>query len=316
MRLDIAILTVLLLAAGSGRAGEVRFSGSLGAEMRTFVEQPQFRNQLDHFQPSLIINPELAYGTDSRLHQFRLVPFLRLDSQDDQRTHFDIREAYWRYVGQDWEVLLGVNKVFWGVTESRHLVNIINQIDFVEDIDEEDHLGQPMLNLAIQQDWGRLGLFTMPRFRERTFPGEDGRLRFSLPVDTDAAEFESSAKEWHVDHALRYSHFSGEWDFGAYVFYGTGREPRFLPNASVTRLTPFYDIITQGGLDVRYTHDAWLWKFEGIVRDGQGPTFGAAVGGFEYTVFQILETSADLGLLFEYHYDGWPRKTGCPHYLF
>ncbi len=304
MRRTMMIVTALVLGAGSVQASEVRFSGSLGGEMRTFVEQPQFPNQLEHAQPSLSITPEVAYDTPSGAHQFRLAPFLRLDSRDDQRTHVDIREAFWRYVGQDWEVLLGVNKVFWGVTESRHLVNIINQIDFVEDIDEEDHLGQPMLNLATQREWGRLDLFTLPRFRERTFPGEIGRLRFRLPVDTDAPEFESSMKEWHVDHALRYSHYIGDWDVGAYVFYGTGREPRFVPNANGTRLTPFYDLITQGGLDVQYTHGPWLWKFEGIVRDGQGSTFGAAVAGVEYTLFQVFDTAADLGLLFEYLYDG------------
>lgn len=304
MRHCLTIAIALLLGVGTVQAGEVRFSGSLGGEMRTFVEQPQFPNQLEHAQPSLSILPEVAYDTEDGAHQFRLSPFLRLDSRDSARTHVDLREAYWRYASEDWEVLLGVNKVFWGVAESRHLVNIINQIDFVEDIDEEDHLGQPMLNLAMQREWGRVDLFTLPRFRERTFPGEKGRLRFRLPVETDAAEYESGLAEWHVDHALRYSHFIGDWDIGAYVFYGTSREPRFMPNATMTRLTPVYDLITQGGLDVQYTHGPWLWKFEGIVREGQGHTFGAAVGGVEYTVFQILDTDADLGLLFEYLYDG------------
>jgi len=304
MRQYLTILLASVLGVGTAQAGEIRFSGSLGAEMRTFLEQPQFPNQLEHAQPSLSILPEVAYDTEDGAHQFRLSPFLRLDSRDSARTHVDLREAYWRYAKEDWEILLGVNKVFWGVTESRHLVNVINQIDFVEDIDEEDHLGQPMVNVSTQQEWGRLDLFTLPRFRERTFPGEDGRLRFRLPVDTDAAEYESGLAEWHVDHALRYSHYIGNWDIGAHVFYGTSREPRFVPNAALTRLTPVYDLMTQGGLDVQYTHGPWLWKFEGIVRDGQGPIFGAAVGGVEYTVHQAFETAADIGLLFEYLYDG------------
>jgi hypothetical protein len=161
-----------------------------------------------------------------------------------------------------------------------------------------------MINLATQQDWGRLDLFVLPGFRERTFPGRKGRLRAALPVDEDAAEFESGQEQAHVDVAVRYAHFLGDWDVGAYYFYGTGREPRLVANATGSKLEPRYDLIHQGGLDLQYTWDAWLWKLEAIVREGQGDVFAAAVGGFEYTFFQVFESAADLGFLAEYLYDG------------
>ena len=84
-----------------------------------------------------------------------IVGFARADSQDDERSHADLREAYWGYESDDWDVIIGVNKVFWGVTESRHLVDVINQTDLVEDIDQEDKLGQPMINIATQRNWGQ-----------------------------------------------------------------------------------------------------------------------------------------------------------------
>ena len=59
-----------------------------------------------------------------------------------------------------------------GVTESRHLVDVLNQVDGVEDIDEEDRLGQPMINISTQRDWGSVDLFVLPGFRERTFAGQ------------------------------------------------------------------------------------------------------------------------------------------------
>ena len=161
-----------------------------------------------------------------------------------------------------------------------------------------------MINLATQQDWGRLDVFVLPGFRERTFPGRKGRLRAPLPVDTDAAEYESGLEQANVDVAARYAHFFGDWDVGAYYFYGTGREPRLVPNAAGSRLEPRYDLIHQVGLDVQYTQDAWLWKLEAIAREGQGDVFAAAVGGFEYTLFQVFESTTDLGLLAEVLYDG------------
>lgn len=92
--------------------------------------------------------------------------------------------------------------------------------------------------------------------------------------------------------AIKYSHFVGDRNLGADYCYGTGREPRLVPSADETRLESWYDLINQVGLDIRYTSDAWPSKFEGIVREGQGDSFAAAVGGFEDSFFQVFETAA------------------------
>lgn len=300
------LAAVLCLAAGAAEAGDFEISGFVAGELRLFPESPQFPDQFETFQPSAIFEPELSYESGDGRHLFAVTPFARLDAQDGERTHADLREGYWQYVGDSWDVLVGVNQVFWGVTESRHLVNVINQIDSVEDLDEEDFLGQPMVNIGVQEDWGRVDLFLMSGFRLRTSPGRDGRLRGPLPVDDDPddARFESDLGRARPEAALRYSQFFGDWDVGLHVFHGTGREPRFAPNAVGDALVPSYDVITQGGLDLQLTEDAWLWKLEALARGGQGEVFGAAVGGFEYTIFQIFESSADLGLLAEGLYDG------------
>ncbi|HHH42859.1 MAG TPA: hypothetical protein ENK49_01870 [Gammaproteobacteria bacterium] len=292
-------MIIPLLAQGY----ETRLAGFVGAELRGFVEDAQFEHQFDGLQPSLIVQPEFTLFPEDSDDQFNFIPFIRLDSRDSRRTHADIREAYWLHVSDEWELLVGLNRVFWGVAESRHLVDIINQTDFVEDIDTEDKLGQPMINLTTQQDWGALSLFVMPWFRERTFPGKDGRLRFPLVTDGDP-QYQSSDKQHRVDIALRYSHYIGEWDFGLSYFNGTGREPRFLLNRNATRLVPFYDLIKQVGTDIQLTHEGWLWKFEGLWRAQHGDHFLATVGGFEYTLYQLAGSAADLGLLLEYSWDG------------
>ncbi len=196
---------------------------------------------------------------------------------------------------------------FWGVTESRHLVDIINQDDAVEDIDGEDKLGQPMVNFNVFREWGAAGVFVLPGFRERTFPDDDARLRGSLPIDDDNPTYDSGAEDRHVDFAVRWSHTIGDWDVGLAHFHGTSREPRLIPRIDAggrTALVPQYDQIDQTSLDLQLTRDAWLWKLEAMSRSGHGDRFLAAVGGFEYTLFGVLETSADLGLLDEYLYDG------------
>ena len=111
---------------------------------------------------SLVAEPELYYPVRASGDSLRLTAFLRLDAHDDERSHGDIREMKWHKVADRWELTLGVDRIFWGVTETIHLVNIINQQDFVENPDGEDLLGQPMIRLDLVRDWGTWGLFVLP----------------------------------------------------------------------------------------------------------------------------------------------------------
>lgn len=300
----VATLFMALLATVffTSRVPAVEVGGYIGVDGRAFIEDPAFTDQSKDPAFSLIAEPELRHSSENAAHQFKLTPFARLESVDDERSHVDLREAYWRYSWNDSWFLIGANKVFWGVTESQHLVDIINQSDNLEDIDLEEKLGQPMILLGTGGDLGDIELYIMPYFRERQYPGDSGRLRFALPVSDDA-EYESGAEEFHTDFALRYAQFFGDWDVGASYFYGTSREPLFKLSQDGSQLVPFYGIIHQWGLDIQYTREAWLWKFEGIVRDGLEDVYGAAVGGFEYTLYQIFGSNADLGLLLEYNWD-------------
>jgi hypothetical protein len=307
MRTTRLLLLALLLPALVANADEASWDLGANVEMqsRFFTQDARWPGQESQAgQISVAATVELRWRNADDDQRASIIPYLRWDAEDEERSSLDLREAYWAWEAESFELLVGANTVFWGVTESVHLVDVLNQTDAVADIDGEDKLGQPMVNLAMQRDWGLLNFYVMPYFRERTFAGADGRLRTPLPVDTDRAQYESSAEEKHVDLALRYSHYVGDVDIGLSLFSGTSREPRLLPDADGTALLPHYDQINQFGVDLQYTHDAWLWKLESIVRDGYDDTFIAAVGGFEYTLYQVGESTADVGLLLEYQYDG------------
>lgn len=280
-------------------------SGFAGLEFRYFSQDPLSPRQQDtNF--SLSTEVELYKEWDKGKQSLAIVPYFRLDQRDPERTHFELREFTYLYSSDNWEARVGVRKVFWGVTEFQHLVDIINQTDLVENLDQEDKLGQPMLNLALIRDWGTVDLFLLPYFRERTFPGPDGRVRFTPRVDAGLSQFESAAKEKHLDFALRYSHYFGDWDVGLSHFYGTSRDPRFVPrnlSSGEPVFAPLYEIINQTSADIQATKGDWLWKLEALHRSGQGETYNALAAGFEYTFVGIGETAMDLGVLGEYHFD-------------
>ncbi|MAT92276.1 MAG: hypothetical protein CME59_06715 [Halioglobus sp.] len=284
-------------------AGE--WSGSISLQTRLFPQGPAFDGQ-DEQNLSLAIEPEYYLDWDGGRQRFAMRAFGRVDANDDERSHADLREFYWRLEQDRWVFKAGVDVVFWGVAESRHLVDIINQTDRVENIDREDKLGQLMLNVDYLSDSaGTWQAWVLPWFRERTFPGEDGRLRVNPAVDTDDPLWDSGDEEEHVDLALRWSHYIGDWDIGLAHFSGTAREPLLIPGGTPQRptLRPLYLQIDQTSLDLQATRGAWLWKLEAIYNDNKVEDYFAAVGGFEYTRFGIADSAADLGWLLEYHYD-------------
>lgn len=282
-------------------------SGKVTADLRYFTQDAQFEGQDYDTNLSFTVEPEFFWEWNDGTDSLTFTPFLRVDERDSERTHADIRELSWVHIGDDWELRTGLRKVFWGVTEFQHLVDVINQTDAVEDFDGEDKLGQQMINLSLVRDWGIIDLFLLPGFRERTFPGEEGRLRAGVVVDTNRAEFESGAGENHIDTAVRWSHTLGDFDLGAYWFHGTNRDPKLLARDinGKTVLVPFYEQMDQLGFDLQATIDSWLWKFETIHRDTRSENFWAAQAGLEYTFYGIRDSAADMGVLLEY---GWDQR--------
>jgi len=298
------ILVVLIsLLPIHTEAYEVNGSAQYISEFRYFVSEAQFNDQFNGFQSSIILQPTFRIQSVSKMNQFMFIAFFRLDGRDNNRTYTDIRESYWRHIYNDWSLLVGIDRVFWGVTESNHLIDIINQADLIDNIDAVEKMGQPMIKLSVQKEWGDLRLLIMPQFRERSYPSMQGRLRPQSLVDQEAI-YNNSDGQNHVDVALRYSHYIRDCDFGIYYFSGIGREPRLLQNAAADRLIAYYDLINQIAVDVQFTNESWLWKFESYGRSQNNDGFIAALGGFEYTYYQINRRSADLGFLMEYSYDG------------
>ncbi len=277
------------------------FELELEAEYRYFFNDAQFPGQETHF-PALAIKPEYSIDWNKGKEQINFSGFFRLD-RDKERTHWDIRELYYQKAKGSWEINVGLKKVYWGVIESNHLVDIINQTDAVETFDGEEKLGQPMVQFNwITNNIGTFDFFYLPYHRKRTFPGVDGRLRFGSVIDKDDLNYESGAEEWRQDFAVRWKHYFGIFDVALSHFYGNGREPLFLFD-NLGNINAFYPTINQTGLEVQVTHDAFLWKLESIYRDAKAQHFLALAAGLEYTFGNIDGNGLDIGVLGEYLYD-------------
>ena len=292
----------LLILFVNVEAHQIR--GKVSIQTRLFLNDPIHSGQEDH-SFSLTAAPEYFHQFDDG-SLFPFLPFIRVDATDSERTHFDIRDLSYIWSQGGFELRVGVRKEFWGVVESIDLVDIINQTDLVESPFGEEKLGQPMVNLSYSDVWGTFDFFLLPYFRERTFPGKKGRLRLGLVVDTDQPLFESAAEENHIDFAFRYFHTIQKLDIGVSHFVGTSRDPiaRIGIKDGEFVIRPFYEQISQTGVDLLLVTGNWIWKFEGIYRDASVSTdYFAMVGGLEYVFDGIGGTGMDLGVFLEYLYD-------------
>jgi hypothetical protein len=321
-----ALMSAALLSAAVAQA-DISIDSQLDYEVTGYFADRAGQNQeTQRMNNSLALEVEVFNSWNDGDESITFKPFYRYDEMDDERSHGDIRELIWNKVADEYELKVGVGKVFWGVTESAHLVDIVNQTDGVESLDGEEKLGQPMVQVLLEREWGNLDLFVLPYFRERTFAGKDARL--SAGLDYADAVYESSAEEKHVDVAARWSHYWEDLEYAVSVFHGTSRDASIGYDVSNLEFVPYYSQITQLGAELQYLNEGWAWKFEGIYRDGMLKNsvgdpevnfplvvspFGSLVAdeedyiatavGFEYTQVGIFDSRMDLGWVAEHIYD-------------
>ncbi|RMG56542.1 MAG: hypothetical protein D6717_06550 [Gammaproteobacteria bacterium] len=261
----------------------------------------------------MLLQPEY-YRTLGDRQSVQAVAYLRSAGGDARYTIADLREAWWEGSPGRVTLRVGVDRVFWGVTESQNLVDIINQRDLAADIDGDEKLGQPMVKLSFDLAGGSLSAYWLPLFRERRFPARGDSLSTFPAIAESQAEYESGRGRHHQDFALRWSSTRGQWDIGLSLFRGTDRQPQLLLNPADggQTLIPRYLLLDQAGLDLQWTHGSWLLKLEAVRRWQSSGDYWATVGGFEYLWPSVFGSNIDAHLIGEHLYDSRKERAVTP----
>ena len=292
-------LLAALLWSGNALSG---LAGEITQEYRYYPHTGLYETKAQHDRAT-VLRPEYSQSWDQDRMVFVFSPYLRAGTNEEARDHADVREFSFTRAWNHYEIKLGISKVFWGVTESTHLVDVINQTDLAGNPDGEDKLGQPLLQTSVFSDLGNFEFYVLPYFRERTFTGENGRLRGALAVDPDEAIYLHADKARHRDYALRWSHSWQDVEWALSWFKGTDRDPGFRRQENGNKLTAVYGQSRQWSLEAQWLNGGWLLKSE-LLRKNSDLTgeYVASVSGLEYT-FANLAGGMDLGLLYEWLYD-------------
>lgn len=269
----------VLLVAGSAAAQPPRGELRLGGQWFASAPAPY---QTRRYEATLAARAWLLKRWDGGDQSLAVEWFLRLHTDGGR---IDFRALSWSLARADWELHLGLREIFWGVTESAHLVDVINQRDPEVGGRSYSKLGQPMLQVTAWLGWGAVDLVLMPMFRERRYQGAAGVLWSPLPVEDSQPVFERGSRYLRPAAALRWSHRLGPWDLGLTYLKGTARDPWFEPGQDRSGrefLIPHYDDVDQLGVEGQLTVGSWLWKLEATTLNPQTGRHLAAVGGLEY----------------------------------
>jgi hypothetical protein len=274
---------------------------NLSLQSYSFWEDPLYSEQDQQYE-SLTTSPELYWRSEDDKNSIEFIPYVAIDFWDGD-VHGDIRDLSWNHLAGNTEIWTGIRRVFWGVTEFQHLVDVINQIDASRHLDNEIKLGQPMISVSNKSSIGILDFYVLPYFRERIFADTEGRPQPPL-LNVDDPLYESTDKEHHRDFAFRWSQSVNAFDLAVSWFDGTSREPRFAPSAQPSFLfAPFYPQIQQFGAEFQANFGSALWKLEAIQNNNSIEDYWAYQAGLEISQYGFLETKIDVSWLIEYGQD-------------
>ncbi len=223
-------------------------------------------------------------------------------AEDDTtvRSGFYWNEFYWLTEFDGFDVTLGKAKQYWGIMETRNLVDVINTTDYLQGYNSTEKLAQNMFKVGIPSGSSQLDLYLLEGGEPRQF--YEQATRFEPLEVADTPRYSAQTSHSDMDLAARYWYYDDNLEIAFTLFKGTTRTPLIIEEES--RNVPYYYEIFQQGLELLFVDDRTLYKLEAVSvkGDGDDDDFVGASLGVEYAISRFFRKS-DLTLVGEYHLD-------------
>ena len=301
-------LVGLSVEVDASPARDWKIGGHVGLVWRHYMQSPDGNQEGDAAALRFLPEWTLRQGP----LRLTVAPDLRLENAGSGRGRADFNELYLSTRYGETTLEFGITRLFWSVTESRHLQNIINPPDLAAHYAGDTTLGIALLRLAQPTGFGQIELILVPWDRDPRYPGERGRPHTALPILGDVIHPEGRPAAWATRMALN----GGEFDAHLSYFSGLDREAVFTPQFDITGLPVGLRAsrhpIRQWGVDLQAPLGNLLVKGEAIHRTGYARGFSSAVLGGEYTLNGVADSARDLTFMLEYQFDDRSEDAPLP----
>ncbi|MBJ57214.1 MAG: hypothetical protein CMP24_03110 [Rickettsiales bacterium] len=306
--LPLCFLIIFFLQSGYSEDFDWEINSETGIIIKEFHKNEAYSNQQNTY--SSFIKSEIFFDFKNDF-EFLMEPYFRYDHHDKYRSLFNFKENNITYYYNDIQLKAGISEVFWGITESKNLVDIINLKD-VTDGEQKAKLGQSLLAFSnYSEKFGSLDFFYLPFFKNSSQIGKEGRLRLSKPIENYNIVYEGGAGSKVPSWALKWEHSFGVIDLSLQGFRGNSRESSTIAKLENSQLKYFqgYERISQIGTYFQVISGPIIYKLEAIKRNGQKnaknirENFFSYTLGLEYLTNNLFENKWDLTSFIEYHND-------------
>lgn len=206
---------------------------------------------------------------------------------------WDVRELSVSHDDGHFFLRAGLSRVFWGVAESRHLVDVINQPDFRFNPYGDERLSIPLAILGYRGTGIQISGYLLPCSRNGTL-SDYTRFKDDTVRDKSFISFQCST----LSHALRIGGAWGWLDWNLSYFNGPSRERHAGLSQPGEHST--YPDVRRYSSELQATYKEWLFKNEYLVQIASGLVDTASITGLEYIFTGVFSSSHDVSLLFEY----------------
>jgi hypothetical protein len=297
VRLFFNYLLIILFSVITLSKSSAAIIGSTGFETYHYFQDPLLESQDSGGQTFFVINYKARIkNVMSGALKAELNIYETIDGSPNNSLKFN--QLSWNYYGGSYSILAGVDTVFWGVSESYNAVDIINQTDQSRSLVNDDKLGQPMILFKYNFANFDLGFYYLPFFETRPYAGIRNRFRFTDSTSKPESIFDNGTHNRHLDHAIRATSTVGDTDLSLSYFNGYSRIPWIL--SSTEGIIEFYQNIVQLGVELQYTGDGQLLKFESAYKSSKLESYYEGVIGAEFNITNIQSSGYDINLFSEY----------------
>lgn len=262
------LLFSLLVFSSPGVLGKTTWSGSMDVKLESVFWPKIYGESTDNELHRLELIPSLT-GKISNSYRLYLKPLFQwspLNNSPEERTFFDIGEAYFRYRGENFSLQVGSNIITWGVTDGYNPLDVVNTRQYHDPLHSMKQ-GAPSVIFSHSTESTEQELIYIPKNRSSLLPGTQSRWlprKIYIPrtLDNDVVlllpdELRYTYEERQVlDNALennlglRLSWRLGSIDLGLTAFEGVASFPLVQPivTGTVVQISP--KIVLQTDPDV------------------------------------------------------------------
>ena len=263
------VAAICIVLPASAAIADVTSRGGVSLESRAFAPDDDDSTE----DVGMAVSSQLEVGFRSKPLSVVARGFARLDALDEDRNIVNLQEGYAALTTDRVTLRLGSQIIDSTATEAFHPVNIVNSRNLDSDIENQEKLGEPMVELRVRVLRGEIAAYFMPARIAPNIAPSSSRLSV-VPAGVELGDVlwldrngSPSDRQFAPQSAAHISQTIGPADIALhFVDHNDRHEPTFTIDPDTGEVRPTLHWVTQVGLTYVHVVGPLIFKLEAAHR--------------------------------------------------